>query len=238
MRILSILILALGLGSTSAPRADAQAVLVELFTSQGCSSCPPADKFFGELSQRDDVVALSYHVDYWDYLGWKDTFAMPAFTERQREYAPQVDRQYIGRHMRGSFTPEMVVQGSDSLVGSDGRRVAKRISAHAAKTGQARIELSRAGNKLKIDLTPGKGGAVAARVVMARYTPITKVAIERGENAGKTLTYHNIVTDLHAVGRWDGTSATTLMADDAGGAVAVFLQRGQSGPVLAAAQLR
>lgn len=158
-----------GLSQWSQARAE-QVVLVELFTSQGCSSCPPADAHFGELAQQDNVVALAFHVDYWDYLGWSDTFADPAFADRQRTYAPRVDRSHIGRALRGSFTPEMVVQGTESLIGSMRKTVGSRVAAHAAGMPKARLDLSRVGGGIRVDVDTSGRPAKAARVMLARYT--------------------------------------------------------------------
>ncbi|WP_112321402.1 DUF1223 domain-containing protein [Oceanibium sediminis] len=211
-------------------------VLVELFTSQGCSSCPPADKLLGELAERPDVVALAYHVDYWDYLGWKDTFAQPAFSERQRSYSSRVDRQYIKRRLRGSFTPEIVVQGSDSLIGSAAPIVTRRIEAHAAAPNLAEIVLRAEGGDLVVTLIRGSGAAMDTSVMLARIRPRIDVTIEKGENAGRTITYHNVVTDLSLAGRWNGKSDKTLIMAGVDGPAVVFLQSGTAGPVIAAAQ--
>lgn len=239
----ALLLLAVGAVSAvlSAPAtraAEATPVLVELFTSQGCSSCPPADALLGELAKRDGVIALAYHVDYWDYLGWKDTFAQPAFTQRQRSYAPQVDRQHIKRRLRGSFTPEMVIQGRDSLIGSAARTVEARIEAHAATPAVAKVALKSEGADLIVNLTPARGQAADTRVMMARFRPKIDVTIDRGENAGRTLTYHRVVTELSQIGRWDGKAGQTLRVSNVDGPVVVFLQRGNAGPVLAAAERR
>jgi len=238
MRFLVSTVLVSLLGFGAAPKAQADPVLVELFTSQGCHSCPPADDFLGALGERDDVVALAYHVDYWDYLGWKDTFAQNAFTQRQRQYAPRVDRSYIGRSFGGIFTPEMVVHGSDSLIGSTRTAVLNRIKAHEERAPVASISVTRDGGRLVISVTPAAGGAPEAQVMLARFTPTARVDVQRGENAGKSLTYHNVVTELGALTNWDGASSIAVEAPDDGGAAAVFLQRGTAGPVLAATVLK
>ena len=213
-------------------------VLVELFTSQGCSSCPPADALMGELAARDDVIALAYHVDYWDYLGWKDTFAKPAFSERQRQYAYTVDRQYIGRRLRGSFTPEAVIGGYDSLIGSSRQAIVSRIVAHQDMEQKVALRLARSGNALSIEVEPIYTGLPQARIMLARILPEATVEIGRGENRGRTLTYHRVVTELVRLGDWDGQDTVRLQAAAGDGPVVVFVQDGKAGPVLAVAESR
>lgn len=246
-----LLMLLIGLAAPLAARAEDRPVVVELFTSQGCSSCPPADKLLGELGERENVIALAFHVDYWDYLGWRDTFADPTYTKRQRAYAPQVDRQWTGRNLRGSFTPEVVVQGTDSLIGSARAGILARIMAHEGKPPLAEISLSREGGDAVIRVAPApppalrgasaeagtQRGAPAARIVLAAYLPKQRVEVKRGENAGRTLTYTHIVHDLRYVGDWDGKSERTLQVPDVRGPFAVLLQRGQAGAIIGAASL-
>ncbi|MEM8788166.1 MAG: DUF1223 domain-containing protein [Pseudomonadota bacterium] len=227
---------ALGLAAPMPAAAD-QPVVVELFTSQGCSSCPPADRLLGELAERGDVIALAYHVDYWDYLGWKDTFADAKYSDRQRDYAPQVDRSYIGRAFRGSFTPEVVVQGTDSLIGSAARIIQERIDAYAAADAYADILMERASGGLIVRIDPAGGTVPATRVMMARYMPRATVEIGRGENAGRSLTYHRVVTELRQIGDFSGQGRLDLRVPEVDGPVVIFLQRGDAGPILAAAEL-
>lgn len=235
MRLLSRLMFCALLSLPGIVRAD---VVVELFTSQGCSSCPPADAFFNELAKRDDVVALSYHVDYWDYLGWKDTFAQSAFTARQRAYAHATDRSWLRQSLRGPFTPEIVVQGTDSVVGSNRATVIDRIGAHAKAPRRASVKLSRKGGNLIIALAPSGTGLPKLNVLVASILPEKTVAVGGGENAGRTITYANIVTQLRAVGVWDGAGPATLSVEVPDGPAAVVLQEGKNGPILAAASLR
>jgi len=225
---------ALFLASSNAGRAD---VLVELFTSQGCSSCPPADSLLAELAEHEDVVALAYHVDYWDYLGWKDTFARPEFSARQRQYSKKTDRQWIGRKMRGLFTPEIVVQGKDSLVGSSRAGVIGRVAAHAAQAPAADLRLERDGKDLIVSIRPTGSAAGAASILLARYTPSQSVMIKRGENAGKTVSYTHIVTHLDVIGEWNGRDARQIRVGQTPGPVVVFAQGERLGPVIAVAQM-
>ena len=123
--------------------AAGEAVVVELFTSQGCSSCPPADRILGELAERDDVIALALHVDYWDYLGWKDEFASPQYTKRQRAYARAAGERTI-------YTPQMVIGGQDHVIGSRPMKVSQAIQKHIAKAQPVRVQLKRNGDTLTI----------------------------------------------------------------------------------------
>ncbi|MBD3625696.1 MAG: DUF1223 domain-containing protein [Rhodobacteraceae bacterium] len=225
---------AVSLGAGAA-RAD-DPVVVELFTSQGCSSCPPADRLLTELARRDDVIALSFHVDYWDYLGWEDTLASDESTQRQRTYAPRVNREYIGRKLRGSFTPEIVVEGTDSLVGSDREDVLARIEAHSAAVDVADVTVRRDGDALVVELTPVGNADMTANVRVAQFIPVAEVEIERGENAGRTIVYTNVVTALTDIGRWDGRQPHTIRVENVTGPAAVLVQRGEAGQILAAAR--
>ena len=217
-------------------RADTP-VVVELFTSQGCSACPSADRLLSELAARDDVIALSFHVDYWDYLGWKDTLATPQSTQRQRTYAPRVNRELIGRKLRGSFTPEMVIEGTDSLIGSDREDVLARIAAHARVEDVAEVDLRREGDALVIELMPVGAGAAMANVRLVQFIPRAVVDIRRGENAGRTIVYTNVVTKITDVARWDGRAPQTVRVRNIDEPVAVLVQRGEAGSILAAAQI-
>lgn len=231
MRLFSIGIFAALLGFGAAAYADDSPVVVELYTSQGCSSCPPADALLGKLSARDDVIALALHVDYWDYIGWKDKFANPAFTNRQRSYA-----QVAGR--RSVYTPQMIVNGQDHVVGNRPMDVSDLINRHARNDHPATVALSRSGGALSVSIESDRNlGPVEIFVV--RYNPSAKVQITRGENRGKTLTYHNIVTGWSKVGSWNGRGAHSLKANVSGSAPVVVLVQGKNhGPILAAARLR
>lgn len=211
--------------------AQDRPVLVELFTSQGCSSCPPADAFLHELAKRDDVVALALHVDYWDYIGWKDTFAKAAYSARQRAYAREA-----GRHM--VYTPQMIIDGTDHVVGNRPTDVADLIDKH--KKGKDEVELSviRNGDRLQIDARARQGGTGRAAVQLVRYRPESTVNIKRGENAGRTLTYANVVTDWRVVADWDMRHPLTLEVPLEGDLPAVVLiQQGRYGPALAVTQV-
>ncbi|MEL7463200.1 MAG: DUF1223 domain-containing protein [Pseudomonadota bacterium] len=211
-------------------RAQAQPVLVELFTSQGCNSCPPADEYLGTLADRDDVIALSMHVDYWDYLGWRDVFASPAHTKRQRAYAVTMAERMV-------YTPQIVVQGAEAMVGSHGGKVDDAILRHGAKDPVAQIDLSLRGDRLVADVS-SEGEAASGRVVMVWFNRAESVAIRAGENRGREITYHNVVTGWSDLGAFLGgrIAMTAPKPMDADG-VAVFIQQGEGGPILAAAKL-
>ncbi|MBT8418794.1 MAG: DUF1223 domain-containing protein [Silicimonas sp.] len=207
-------------------------VVVELFTSQGCSSCPPADKILGELAKRDDIIALALHVDYWDYIGWKDKFANPSFTKRQRAYA----------HANGGrtiYTPQMIVAGQDHVVGTKPMELMRRIDAHADAAEKVRVSLTRRGNQIEIVARPR--GRLPSQIVvqLVTYIPEQTVQIRRGENAGRTLSYHNIVRDWIIVGNWNGQGEYRASLTVAlGTPVAVLVQEAGAGPILGAAKSR
>ncbi len=218
----------LSLGSASAQNGP---VVIELYTSQGCSSCPPADKLLHELAERDDVIALALHVDYWDYIGWKDKFASPAHSERQRDYARRFGN-------RSVYTPQMIVNGQDSIVGARPMKLADAIQAHKAKAPGVALTLSRDGDDLVIQAktATSQDGMV---LHMLRYVPRSEVRITRGENAGRTLSYANVVQDWRVLAEWSGRkplSAKVPMVGDA--PVVVLVQAAGQGPILGAAQLR
>lgn len=208
------------------------AVVVELFTSQGCASCPPADALLGTLAGNPRVLALSLHVDYWDYLGWEDKFANPAFTKRQKAYANHARDKMV-------YTPQMVVQGQNRFVGSKSGAMSEALSAAMAQDPLTKVVLDRKGDSLSIRAEPIAGGRRAINVQLVRYSPAEKVVIERGENAGETITYHNVVTSWKVIGTWDGTSALTVDTPVTGSSpLAVILQTDGPAEILAAARLR
>lgn len=228
-RIIAVAAL-LCLGAGIPAQADAP-VVVELFTSQGCSSCPPADALLGELVNRDDVIALSLHVDYWDYLGWTDEFADPANTERQRGYARAAGSTMI-------YTPQMVIEGRDQIVGTKAMELAERIELHKQQPAPVTLAVARSGTDM-LRITAERVGDVAGPMLvqLVRYSPEEVVEIRAGENAGKSVTYHNVVSSLEVVGEWSGDAALDMEASAAGDAPSVvIIQDGSSGPILAAAR--
>ena len=203
---------------------------VELFTSQGCSSCPPSDAYLGGLAKRTDIVALSYHVDYWDYIGWKDPFATRATTERQRAYARVLKQRYV-------YTPEMVVDGIghdtgrergpiESLLGDAKRRSAQRATPELSRTVDGPLTI-------KLAAFPLNGQP--ADVTLAIYDRRHSTPVASGENQGRMLENFNIVRHLEVLARWEGSAAT--WTSDAGRiqpgqGAAVIVQHADHGPVI------
>jgi hypothetical protein len=197
-------------------------VLTELYQSQGCSSCPPANANLNAIADRPDVVALSFGVTYWDQLGWKDSFAKPQYTDRQWEYARF-------NHLGNVATPQVWVNGSQTIVGSNANEL-NAVIAHAATKGP---QLSLAGNEVRIGAGPSPSAGTS--VWLARYEPrVVQVAIRAGENGGRTLPHKNIVRSLVQIGRWSGSAENIALPRATDNlASAVFLQAGMGGPVLA-----
>ena len=228
---LSSLLMALGLWSGAAAAQD-NPVVVELYTSQGCSSCPPADEMLMELAQRDGVIALALHVDYWDYIGWKDEFASPAYTRRQQNYARVAGHTTI-------YTPQMVIGGQDHVVGTKPMDVADLIRDHMDVQTGVQVAPSRSGTRVEIDGSAARAFARPAMVQVVRFDPSETVDIQRGENAGRQLTYANIVTSWDVVGEWDGRAPLDLTVNAGGaGPVVVIVQEPGPGAILASAMLR
>lgn len=210
--------------------ADSSPVVIELYTSQGCSSCPPADAMLAELSQRDDVIALALHVDYWDYIGWADGFADPAHTLRQQGYAHAAGDTTI-------YTPQMVIGGVDHVIGARAMQVADLVQAHRAVDYGVSVSLTRNGDAVVIEASStAQNGPLVVQI--AHVMPVQTVDIRRGENAGKTIDYANVVSKIEVVGEWDGVGDLSLEAQaPASDAVVVIIQQGTNGPIVAAAEL-
>ncbi|MEL7132819.1 MAG: DUF1223 domain-containing protein [Pseudomonadota bacterium] len=206
-------------------------VVVELFTSQGCSSCPPADELMHELAKRDDVIALALHVDYWDYIGWKDEFADPANADRQRAYAVAAGRRSI-------YTPQMIINGQADIVGARPMELSKVISDYSVKATPVTLDVVRSGDKVQIVAATTKPDGPLV-VQMLRYTPERTAQITRGENAGHTITYANVTEDWKILQQWDGVTDLTIEAEVSGeNPLVVMVQKGLNGPILAAAQVK
>lgn len=215
------------------PAAYAQTnmVVVELYTSQGCSSCPPADELLKELAKMDDVIPLALHVDYWDYIGWKDSFANPAFTKRQRSYARAAGHRTV-------YTPQMIVGGTDHVVGYKPMELAKLIERQHDAPHPADLKLVRNGDQLSIKCAPFSASPTPLLVQLVRYKPSETVAIGRGENAGRTITYYNIVTEWSQLGTWDGTTPLELNVPATGDQpIVILLQRPGHKEIVAATRL-
>ncbi|MPQ94078.1 DUF1223 domain-containing protein [Thioclava sp. JE_KL1] len=213
-------------------------VVVELYTSQGCSSCPPADALLKELTDRDDVIALALHVDYWDYLGWKDPFGKPEFSARQKSYA-------IAAGERTVYTPQMIIAGREALIGPQEAALDTAIARESDAHPEVDLKITGKGDHYEIALSPVDKLETPAMVQLVRYKPSATVDILRGENAGRTVTYKNIVTSLTGIAEWDGRAPVTLSVDLDGDAPAVVIVQESRpskngplpGPILAAGQL-
>ncbi len=220
----------------NAARAEGPAVL-ELFTSQSCYSCPPAEALLGELVQRDDLIALEFHVDYWDDLvygaagQWKDVFSDPAYTRRQHRYARTIPGSQ-------SYTPQVVVDGSAQTVGSRSRSVRRLVERAAAGGKPARVTVrARAGGGLAVTVAAA-AHAAEAEVLLARYDVRRVTEVKAGENKGKTLVNHHVVRELRALGGWSGAHAEFELPDPGllpGQDCAVIVQAVGQGPILGAA---
>ena len=219
--------------------ADPRAV-VELFTSQGCSSCPPADRIIGELAKDPSIVALSMPIDYWDYLGWKDTLADSRFSARQKAYS----------HMRGDrevYTPQAIINGSAHVVGSDRAGIENAIAVTGKRDGVMSVPVSMTvtGRQINVSVAGSKSPAAThGEVWICSVAKAISIAIGRGENRGREVTYHNVVRNLLKVGDWNGTPGSwsvpleNIVTRDGVDAAAVYVQDGSQdkpGPMLGAA---
>lgn len=205
-------------------------VVVELYTSQGCSSCPPADALLQEYAERDDVIALALHVDYWDYIGWDDTFAQAQFTERQRAYARAAGKRMV-------YTPQMIIGGKTHIAGFEPAAVEQAVQAQSEQPGRVELSIERTGSRVRISASANHAEPMIVQIL--RYVPLAEVSIRRGENAGRNMQYSHIVTSLEELRRWNGRSALNFTAPAPGNApVVVLIQHVGHGPVLAAARLR
>jgi hypothetical protein len=239
-RLLGIFPLLLAVGALVAPLAAAavvkRQVVVELYTSQGCSSCPPADALLSKLADRKDVIALTLPVTYWDMLGWKDTLASEGNTHRQKAYALAMGR-------GGIYTPQVVVDGVSDVVGSREAQVESAITARGADMRDVPVALSATPEALHISIGAGaeRNGADAT-IWLFRILSRASVHIGAGENEGRNLTYRNVVRDVRAVGLWKGQPLSLdLPRDDAintaHDAVVAVVQEGGYGRIIGAAWL-
>ena len=214
--------------------------MVELFTSQGCSSCPPADQIIGELAKDPSVIALSLPIDYWDYLGWKDTLADSRFSARQKAYS----------HMRGErevYTPQVVVNGSAHVIGSDRNGIESAIDDTKKADGVMSVPVSMtlAGKQINISVAASSKGPATGHgeVWICSISKSVPITIGRGENRGREITYHNVVRHLLKVGDWNGASGSWTVpleniSREGVDAAVVYVQDGnrdKPGPMLGAA---
>ena len=203
--------------------------VVELFTSQGCASCPPADEALRKLIQKGDVIGLSYHVDYWNYLGWADSLASKENTERQYGYARALGRNNV-------YTPQAVVNGRDHVKGADVQAIYNRLDTFKSEGEglSVAVKAQRIDDEIAIDIGAGQG---KAEVIVAYFTREQIVDVQKGENEGKKISYWHSVYDVQTVGMWDGKSMVvklpaTVMSKAKNGGCAVLLQTkdGQGNP--------
>ena len=225
MKQTAVIVLGLILGSLALPAAAAPLTVVELFQSQGCSDCPPANANVMALSERPDLLTLSFGVTYWDQLGWKDTFASPQYTARQWDYARAL-------HHSTVYTPQVVINGKADITGRDRGELESLIRREANPAGSP-VEI--AGNQVKL----GKGATGSYDVWLVRFDPkIENVPIARGENSGITLPHKNVVKQLVRLGGWNGDPASFAIpaATQTGLKEAVLVQASSGGAIVAAAQ--
>jgi hypothetical protein len=241
MQSVSLLIAAAAAVLTAVPATAAEVrdhprAVLELFTSQGCSSCPSADAKLGDLGKNPDLITLAYHVDYWDYIGWTDTFGAKANSDLQRAYAQSWGSSRI-------YTPELVVNGAKGVVGSRDSEVTDALGGAALALP---VALKVGGKMLEVTVGPRAEGG-NAMVWLVTFKDHAQVAIERGENAGKTMDYTQIVTGRQMLGMWDPAAGThlrlplsELMVNGANGA-AILVQAdkdGLPGEILGAASVK
>lgn len=209
-------------------------VVVELFTSQGCSSCPPADQYLGELAQEPGVLALSYHIDYWNYIGWTDPFAAKFATERQRAYARSL-------HLRYVYTPQMVVDGVAESAGSERPAIARLIAAAQQNAPHVKVTLDRRDDgEIAIHVDAG-ATAEPATLWLVGFDGEHTTRILRGENEGQMLRDYQVVRSFAAIGTWRGEPLDLAVPGAAAvgnGGVGLLVQQGGSGRILGAAVLK
>ena len=228
--------------ATSAFAGETRPIVVELYTSQSCSSCPPADAFLAKLTKRKGLIALSLPITYWDMLGWKDTLASEADTRRQKAFAAAMGH-------GGIYTPQIVVDGVKDVVGSREDDVEAAIDAAALAENlswSVGIDLSRTSQSLRVAIAAAPGAVpknkLDATIWMFRLRSAVTVRIGAGENSGRTMTYRNVVSDIKELGRWNGRAVSLDLPPVGSKApphdgVVVVLQQGSYGRVLGAAYL-
>lgn len=209
-------------------------MVVELFTSEGCSSCPPADALLGELVERQYVLPLSFHVDYWDYIGWKDRFADPLFTARQRAYAEAQGSSMV-------YTPQMIVAGAIDVVGSDRKAVEKALKTAYTRNTMYRIQVGRDPKGRVVAQFPEAPIGVPATIWLVTYQKSAESRVKAGENSGRDLMTYNVVRSLQKVGMWYGPATEIELKLDPAAkanspdACAIIANQAEHGPIIAAA---
>jgi hypothetical protein len=228
--IVALLLATVSMTAPSALAAQdvaAAPVVVELYTSQGCSSCPPADALLTQLADRDDVIALALHVEYWDYIGWNDIFANPEHSARQRAYARASGERMI-------YTPQLIVQGMQSLAGHDAEALEDIIEARRTQLQDIPVSMTVGHSEGGVEISLSGSGPLPEQmqVQLVEFIPQQDVNITKGENRGKTIQYSNIVTHLETVAQWSGLEPLDVEIDlETQGPIAVLLQDVSGGPV-------
>lgn len=227
---------AVTLGLAGPGLAQQSPIVVELYTSQGCAACPPADELLNQMAEHEEILPLALHVDYWDYIGWADTFGQTQFSERQKSYARRMGRKSV-------YTPQMVIGGVHDVQGNAGMQVMGLLAEHRMNPiGGGRVSVriaERAGGGVTITAQSTGVLDYATDVQLVRFLDSATVEIEAGENAGRDITYRNIVTDWNVLGTWDGAQPFTHTVTDAlpdGSGLAVVVQEQGLGPILGAAR--
>jgi hypothetical protein len=226
LRTGALALLVLAASAFGATQALARPVVVELFQSQGCSSCPPANANLATVADRPDVIALNFSITYWDNLGWKDTFAKPAFTARQWDYAHALKHADV-------FTPQVVIDGRRDGVGAEPADFARLVGHGTAAPNTPNLALTPGA----VTIGAGPAPATPADVWLVRYDPrVLQVPIRAGENGGKTLPHRDIVRELVRLGRWTGAPETLRLPPPSDPALrtAILVQLPRGGPILAA----
>lgn len=231
--VLMVLSLCAAMSSTTVYADTPHRVLVELFTSQGCSMSRSANSHLGELAKRNDVLALTFHVNYWDYLGWKDTFAHDEFVKRQKKYIASLSS-------RKAYTPQMVINGLHDVVGSKINDVNETIRGETALNSLVRVSSQERGSRMEVTLASKSGSlAKAADVFAVYYIPSAVVEVTSGENAGQRLVFSNVVTRIRNLGKWSGTTNWTHdFSAPEGLKTAIIVQLVDQGPVLTSVVLK
>lgn len=235
--LITVTLIGLGISAPPSPAAESdRLVVVELFTSQGCNRCPPADEMMGELAKWPEVLPLSLHVDYWDFIGWTDTFALKANSERQVGYAARTTRRRL-------FTPLMVVGGMHMVEGYVPMQLVDHIKAHASIDPGVRMTLTKSDTGFSLLAEAAAELPEGAVVTLVTFSPQEHVAIERGENAGRAAHYTNVVTGWSHLGLWDGKTPLELELSppkdlDPEAQAAVLIQASGQRLILGAVRLR
>jgi hypothetical protein len=213
--------------AANAAAAETRPIVVELFTSQSCSSCPPADALLGELARRQDVVALGFHISYWNDLGWKDPLSSPRWTDRQRAYAGWLGTGQV-------YTPQLVLDGVRDIVGSDRATV---LGALAKARPRAIAPTAFAADRRSVTIGPAATPGAAGTVLLVRFAERRTTHVDAGENARRTLEDSNGVESLETLGSWDGTEAKFAVEPPAAGSGVAVLVQAADGRMLGAAAI-